>query len=290
MPELETDLKSMTYNAQQWAAMIEEHVTNRPYEDVRAKALSVAMPKIMRVLLGNLKEAIAAPAGGHGPGEFDIPEFRDPLLRTFNNEKIVQVMDDQIDLEEGALLYAGTWEDWADGIEAAREALGLGGGNFTKTQRAKFWRDFIYGPARIGMDEHLYANEDKYTEGGRLNAQELYKTTIQARLMEWEGGAPYWLILEYGNHDNNLAFPRFRGTFFLEKSRREAQLIYTRELLNIENQVENIVLREVEKFLDNPDSYEPYDILAQFYADSKKYNVYVTKTRRIGVALRVRRT
>ena len=287
---IENILGKTTYNAGQWAIALEEYVAQRPDDDKQAKSYGKARKKVMIVLMGNLRDAIAAPAGGHGPGEFDTSALREPLLAAFDNEEIFQVFDGYVDLEEGAYLLAGDEQDWADGIAAARESLGLGGGKFTAAQRAKFWRDFIYGPARIGMDENIYSDEeDDYSEDARLQGKEWYDTTIQVRLMEWEGGAPYWVILEFGNQESNLAFPKFKGTHFLERSRREAQLIYDKEILDVENQEENIVLREVANFLDSPDDFEPYDILAEFYADSKKYHVYVTKRRRIGVALRVRR-
>ncbi len=289
MADFEKTLGKVTWNAGQWRDMIQQYVVDRPYEDMRGLVVAKSIRKIMDVLMANLREAIAAPAGDSGAGEFDTHLLREPLLRTFNNEEIVQIMDDQVNLEEGAYLLAGDEQDWADGIEAARENLGLGGGKYTRRERANFWRDFIYGPARIGMDPNIYVEEDDDAERKRIEAIEMYDETMRARLMEWEGGAPYWIVLEYGNHNSTLAFPRFRGTHFLEKSRRAGQLLYEQTLYDVENQTENIVKREVDRFLDNPDSYEPFDMLATFYAEGKKYRVYVTKMMRIGVTLRIRR-
>lgn len=294
MADFEATFGKLSWNADQWAVALDEYVAKRPKEDKQALALSKTIKKIMGLLKSNLRSAIAEPAGGHGAGEFDIPALRNPLLRVFSNDKIIQIANGYVDLEQGAIALAGDWTDWAAGIEAAREALGLGGGDFSLAQRAAFWRDFIYGPARIGMDENLYAGDEKKEKKAKQKlskAKKRYKATIEARLAKWteDGGAPYWLVLEHGNHESNLAFPRFKGTNFLKKTRKTAQRIYDESLLDIRTQEENIVFREVDRFLDNPEDYKPYDILATFYDEGKKYRVYVTKMMRIGVALRVRR-
>lgn len=288
-------LGKTTWNSNQWAEAIQKYVVDRPYEDMAATVLAKSIEKIKLVLMANLTAAIDKPAGGHGEGEFSTDVLRGPLIRAFSREGMVQIMDDEVDLLEGAFQFAGTEQDWQDGIVAARKELQLGGGDFTKRQRADFWRDFIYGPARIGMDPNLYVEEDDDAEKKRLAAIKMYDRTIEARLEKWgglveeEGGAPYWIILEHGNADSTLAFPRFRGTNFLEHSRKEGQKIFDQTKLDVENQVENIIFREVEKFLENPDSYKPYDALAIFYAEGKRYFVYVTKYKRIGTTLRIRR-
>ena len=46
--------------------------------------------------------------------------------------------------------------------------------------------------------------------------------------------------------------------------------------------------RELLDFLDNPYSGEPSNVFLRFKVEGKPYNLYVTPTRRLGLAQRIR--
>jgi HK97 gp10 family phage protein len=269
---IEQYLNNMTVNAKKWAFFLQESVGKPPAEQ-EALALKRALPEIRDIIISNLDEAITKP-----PAEYDYSFYIADLRTSFSKEGIVRVVNGKIDLDTGAREIAGDEDDLYEGIQYARAKLKVTGAGGTK-KAAEFWKTAVYGAAR-GGEVAVKRGKKKIS-----STVDLYDETIEARKAGFKRTTPYWLFLEFGTR-SKYAFPAFGGTNFLRKSQRQAQKIFDIALEAVTNQAENIVLKETEKFIENPDSYAPREVLKEFYADGRTHLVYVTPTRRIGVRLR----
>jgi len=178
---------------------------------------------------------------------------------------------------------AGDMGDFIEGVEQAKIELGIDKRTGTAAQRAKFWKDVVW------------PNDT------------LYDTTLSMRFQMWGGLAPYWILIENGNYGSSLAYPRFTATYFfynavrkiiddltslVEVKRREREKLLKEKEPEVDekyNKREITLIEEsVARFLDNPEIFQPGDVLNVFtnLETQREYEIYVTKTRRIGVHLR----
>lgn len=260
--------EALTYNAQQWALYFEEHESLGDAAERHSKALEMIIYEALDILRYELVKAIEK------TGEYDYLPLKERLLEVFDNINMVRssLRDDSIyfDLEG----IAGDTGDLQDGINFAREMIGVSGKR-TKQQKAYFWRHFIYEPGVLGLGD-----EDAIEKGGLM-----YADTVAWRLQGWKGLAPYWYWLEHGNEDSDLAFPKFGGTNFRMIAEERATALFRSALAQVDLEARNIIYEAAENYLQNPEAYKEFDILGQFYASGQGYLVYVTATRKIGVAL-----
>jgi hypothetical protein len=252
---------SMTYNAEQWSDYFLEEGVNRSQKDRYAEVLSRIQQDILAIISANIKQETV----GHKEyGRFGW--MTSELITAFNNVDIIRVDPTTgiIDLYKGAEAIAGTLEDYDTGVLAAYAELDMGTGK-SPAKRAQIWKDIIW------PNDYLYTK------------------TMAARRRGWGDKAPWWNWLEYGNKGLEGAFPQVGPTSFLFLAQTEANELFQTTLESVENEEYNIVEQAYARFLLDPDSYSVHDVLGEFYMESKRYNIYVTPTFRIGVAQRIRR-
>lgn len=158
----------------------------------------------------------------------------------------------------------------------------------TKAQRDAYWRNVVYASrdADIGYyeseDDNASLELDDVKEAGNL-----YDNTIKLRLQAWGGLSPYWFLLEYGN-DGEGAFPTNDATNFLSWSSREIKSEMEDLVRSVSDELGRNINTSLLNFLDNPYSAEPRDVFLQFRVEGTPYNLYVTPTRQLGLAQRIR--
>lgn len=240
----------------------------RLYQTVVGAAYNRVLPQMQAVLRANLDRAIATAT------EYAYPPLRQPLENAVGQEGFIRVYGNitYVDIEFDTARYLGTENDFWDGIVAARDALGVSGKG-TLAQRAAFWRNKVYTPFIEGGDE----DEDA----------DLYVNTIAARLNQWGGLAPYWLFLEYGNQDGEGAFPRNSATYWLTNSREDLRRIMQESVQSVEREMGSEINTELLNFLADPSSGQPRDIFDIFFVEGQRYHLYITPTRRLGLAQRI---
>lgn len=262
----------LTSNAQEWVQYFENVPTEYDDRDIYALALSKTIDQIMNILLNSLEEAVES--AGIEDNEFRRDLLKSKLLQVFNNYGIIQIAGGRLFFD--AETIAGDWNDFSDGIEFARSMLPQPKKAVSPEQKARFWRIFVY-PTYSGDGEE--EDDDEEGEG------DLWSSTIRLRQMAWGDKAPYWLILEFGNSENKLAYPHTEPTRFLYKATLKAQSLYDAAVRSVEVESTNLLEDAAVEFADNPDSFEEYDVLRTFYAGSERYYIYITSTRKVGIAL-----
>jgi hypothetical protein len=259
----------LTANAQAWAQYFEQEAQRNLTPEVRhSQALFFVFDEIMATLLDELRRAIETTE------EYSYQPLRDNILEVFSNRSIVKtsLADDSIYFNAEGV--AGDTGDLWDSIEYARQLIGVST-NTSKEQKAAFWRNFIYAPARLGE-----GNEGMIEEGSAM-----YQQVIELRLAGWRGLAPYWYWLEHGNEGSGLEFPSTGATNFLYKAQQKATALFKSALNRVDLETSNIIQEAAENYLQNPDTYTQFDVLGDFSFQGRQYLIYVTKTRLVGVAL-----
>lgn len=253
--------EEMTYNAKQWADYFLENAVLRDKTDKYAEALRRVQRQILSIISRSIADAIES------NDEYNRRTWMErDLKRSFNNPDIIRVDPEtgEIDLYIGAEEEAGNWEDFWEGYEAALAEIAPTAFRATAEVRANIWRERIY------PDDYLYGK------------------TMAARRRYWGDKAPWWLWLEHGNMGLDGAYPQNTATGFLFLAQDEANDLFKKALIEVENEEYNIVEQAYLQFLDNPDKYSVHDVLAKFYVGSTEYKIYVTPTRRLGVTQRIR--
>jgi len=251
----------MTYNAEGWADHFLEEGVQRDQADRYAEVLRRTQRAILSIISNSIKLAIT------GHTEYSRYNWMlTSLITAFNNPDIIRIDPETgiLDLFVGAEENAGDWEDYDVGVLAAYEELEMGTGK-SSAKRAQIWKDIIW------PDDYLYSK------------------TMAARRRGWGDKAPWWNWLEVGNEGLDGAFPQNPSTSFLFLAQDEARTLFNATLESVENEEFNIVEQAWARFMNDPEGYEPFDVLDEFYAEGKKYLVYITATRRLGVTQRIRR-
>lgn len=274
---LEQELKKLSVRAGQLAEQISDGalVTD---ERIVQNALALVIDQLQSILLTNLQEAITTTK------EFNIPQLSAPLLEAFSNPRLIGAdPSGEVIILENTLNIVGNENDFKDGIEAARSILGLKSVN-TITQRADFWKNFIYRPVREGA-----AAPEIIGRGRKRNfkrkAQEFYSETIEARQLAWGQLVPYWYVLNYGTNyegKSKYAHPRFRATNFILNSERVGTVILLDAIIQVNDQLDNIILREFETFLERED-LQIGEVIKRFFVDGLPFEAHVTSTGQFGV-------
>lgn len=267
--------EALTTNAADWANYFSTVAVEYDSTDIDAVALSECIYTIMDILMEELEDAINR--AGTEDGEFKRPLLKDHLMQVFHNYDIIQIAGGTVHIN--AETVAGDINDFWDGIEAARANL-PGEGTMSAVQKANFWRHSVY-PSYSSSSGITAQTMGDYEE----EDEDLWSQTIAMRLQAWGDKAPYWLILEFGNAENELAYPHNEPTRFRYKAERRAQAVFDSAAERVEVQATNLVEDAAERFVNNPDAYQQYDVLEQFFSKGNLYYVYITSTRRVGVAL-----
>jgi len=272
----------ITRNAEDWARYFE---TNRYSPEVEKDRVSTAFGKIKTsaydIIKGELEYAIEN-ASSVGESEFSRPALKEPLMRAFLSDEMLRVTEDGVVYLDTAI--AGDEADLQDGINAAREVIktfAKSDKQMSPLQKSNFWRRIVY--PSYGNEGGELTDTEGYGEMG-----DLWTATMQLRFMNWNGLAPYWLFLENGDSFTGgagIPYPPHRPTNFVYKIETKLNKMMNLALLEVDSLESEAVEETMEYFVADPEHYEVYDILEEFYRDGRKYYVYITPTRQIGVAL-----
>ncbi|MHA2084945.1 MAG: hypothetical protein ACXABD_14400, partial [Candidatus Thorarchaeota archaeon] len=75
------------------------------------------------------------------------------------------------------------------------------------------------------------------------------------------------------------------ATYFVDKAEGRANEVFELALEEMADRAENIVYEAVDLYISDPESFQPYDVLASFWEQGRPYEVYITETGRIGTRL-----
>lgn len=247
----------LTNNAKKWAGFFEQRLDSvSANSDVFALALSRIYQNLKDILISELDKAIdAAP-------EYSYEPMNDRLHTAFSKDGIIAVTESGI-VYIKAEEYAGSRQDFWDGIRAARLLVSKGRGT-NRAKRAAYWQ-MIYGAYMAG-------------DSG------VYDKTISARLSAWKDLAPYWLYLNHGNSNSKYAFPVNRPTRFVEKAEKKCTKLLASEVIRVLDEERRLIADNLNQFYVNTDKFDPSTRLRTFYDSGRRYRIYVTKTKRIGVS------
>jgi hypothetical protein len=252
----------MTYNAEGWADHFLEEGVQRDQADRYAETLRRTQRAILSIISVSIKLAIS------GHTEYSRYNWMETnLITAFNNPDIIRIdpVTGILDLFVGAEENAGDWEDFWSGYEAALAEIAPNAFRASPEKRAQIWQDIIW------PDDYKYSK------------------TLAIRRNAWGDKAPWWNWLEVGNKGLDGAFPQNPATSFLFLAQDEARILFNETLESVENEEFNVVEQAWTRFMNDPEGYKPFDILDEFYAEGKRYMVYITATRRLGVTQRIRR-
>lgn len=242
--------------------------------------------RLFYILMDELDKALASndEYGGYPIAVLHLHEvFSDPDMLSVRDGKI------QINAER----IAGSQADFDDGVRSARERLKLG--KLKKRSARNFWKTYIYKPYREGIvpKGKLLGKPQRGVRRKRFDwleyASRKYPLTIQVRMEEWgTHKAPYWILLDKGNVGKRGAYPHNQATNFIYSATLRLNNVYEFEKSEVSSEYASELEREINRFLANPEEYEPGYIFDTIEQEGKRYSIYVTRTKRLGVALRPR--
>jgi len=266
-----------------WEGKVEQF-TEIAAQKVRELGIAIIQDEITRAL-------IEAP-------EFAYPPLEDRLRAVFSSPEIIKTRREGVRI---AAELAGTPTDLWEGIERARQSLGIG--HTLDIQRASvFWKERIYRPAREGLQRpRSFKKLSKWSyykgyKGRRtqetfdyqMYAREKYDATIAARLGSWAGKAPFWILIDQGNLGGNKGgtpYPTNGPTNFVKVAQARLNQLYRQIMIDITEQFMGALSQEVVSFLENPVDYEPGTILGNFEYAGRAYTITAQAGGEIGVAL-----
>jgi len=254
--------KEMTFNAESWSDYFHKEGVQRDKTDRYAETLRRVQRDILAEIIQSIKDAVS------GSKEYSrYGWMQSELVTAFNNPNIIRVDPETgiLDLFAGAEEEAGDFDDFWSGYEEAVAEIAPNAFRADPERRAEIWEKVVY-PSNT-----------------------LYSKTMALRRRAWGDKAPWWNWIEYGNIGLSGAFPQDAASSFLFLAQDRARAIYSQALANVENEEFNVVEQAYARFLLEPDAYKVFDVLGEFYQEGKKFKIYVTPTRRLGVAQRIRR-
>jgi hypothetical protein len=245
---------------------------------VISSALSKVHGKILELLLANLRNAISDTV------EYDTPLLRGHLLSVFDNPDMIHATPEgDVDILSQAYVIAGDFSDFQEGIDAARAQLGVTGEQDI-AQRAAFWENFIYGPARENRAAPKSVKKGQKA-AVRAAGKGMYQETIDARVGEWDDMAPFWIWMEEGN-TGPWVYPVIHATNFVEKTEDQGQILLDQAIIEKEEEMQSVLEQELRAFASNTGAIRRSNagrILSEVLVDGQPFEIYVTPTKRIGV-------
>lgn len=285
------ELKTLTYNAEQWYDYLLSEIERGDYEierDIAGVAFSRCHIQLLEILIAEMERA------AHSTVEYSHPVLFEPLRRAFDNPDLLEYVtsEKKIIIKPNVEFYLGTSEDFWEGVTFARDMIketNKSGKHLkTKEQRARYWREHIYPQGESSKAEDLFNILENTQDNSEGVADEtnLYLRTMAWRFQSWGQKVPYWTWLEFGGQGEG-AYPRDleRGTHFIFKAEQRCTELFKRYVEDVRYNATNLVENALSDFVKNPEKYRQYDILQEFYSEGRPYLIYVTSTRKIGVAL-----
>jgi hypothetical protein len=237
--------------------------------------------------------------------EFDLPIFREPLISAIRRDEsiVFSIVSDVVVVEIDLDNTAGRLEDYISAVESVRQ-------NFPRTlapvDASRYWRYFLYGQARDGlrMKKRRKKGQRGRTPSHKEEGTQRYFDTIQDRIASMSSPAPWWSILNDGNAvfgGSGTPYPNNPATHFVDtattkilldfsgKVAKEQNLLFTR--LQLENYGGENILQDIYRAIEqlnfnNAREFIPGHILQELLIKDRLYKLYITRTGRLGLALR----
>lgn len=255
-----TYIPALTHKSREWANTFQVRS-----EDAIKRLYPVALGEVLNEIVSIIKDEINRAIGNSN--EYTRYQW----MRTRLIEKLAVpeavVLDSntgRIYLREGFENLGGDMGDFWDGVEAVRSDLRKDSGGtkaLSLAQKAAFWRNKVWP-------------SDYY-----------YSHTMAARRRYWGDLTPWWIWLDVGNSDSTYAYPTSGATYFVDRAEGRANEIFEQAVDEMTDKAENLINEAVDLYLSDPESFEPFDILASFWEQGRPYEVYITETGRIGTRL-----
>ena len=244
--------------------------------------------------------------------EFDEDFFRSRLLRVCTSrainlslvtgELVVNILLDEV---------AGSLTDYASAIRVVRDQLSEDRKSPAPSRElsSKFWKEKFYGPAREGktVTRRVYNKETKQYTTKDITAQQIdkYWYTMQLRMSEAGGIAPFWEILDKGSQffssyedSGGEGYPVTEPTNFVDKTitaiqelfrtdRREYEDYLYRQCDRMREQIDEgkSALDEVDRMISELESVDEAALLMEKigerieYADREKIESLLNEIR-----------
>jgi hypothetical protein len=242
--------------------------------------------------------------------EFDDSFFIDRLFRGITSETI------RLQLIEGQLLVtinldetAGSLSSYAQAIRIVREQLraNIKTPPPSRELASHFWKEKIYGPAREGktVTRRVYDRKTKAYQTKDITAEQTQKywDTMQARMAQAGGIAPFWEILDKGSQffssyedSGGEGYPITEPTNFVDRSITEIQELFRtdrreyedsmyRECDRFREQIEEgrRILEEIDRMIEELESLDEAALLMEKigerieYADREKIEALLSE-------------
>jgi hypothetical protein len=253
-------IPTLTHKSREWARIFEA----RSEEAIR-RLYPVALGEVLDDIVNIIEEELEYAVGNSN--EYDRYQWMLQELKDTIAVPEVVVLDrntGRIYLREGIENLGGDEGDFWDGVEAVRADLkeeSESTKELSIAQEAAFWRNKVWP-------------SDYY-----------YSRTMAARRRYWGELTPWWIWLDSGNSDSTYAYPTSGATYFVDKAEGRANEVFELALEEMADRAENIVYEAVDLYISDPESFQPYDVLASFWEQGRPYEVYITETGRIGTRL-----
>lgn len=252
-------IPTLTTRSREWAEIFrrrQQEATRRLYP----VALGEILDDIVVILKEEIEEAVAASS------EYNRYQWmKNELIKKVCVPEVV-VLDARIGriyLREGIENLGGGWDDFWDGVNNVRADLEEESEStrvLTVAQKAAFWRN------KVWPSDHYYSR------------------TMKARRNYWGDLTPWWLWLDAGN-SSSYAHPQNEATYFVDEAEGRANELFDQTMDDLYEEIDNIMSDAIALYINDPEAYAPYDVLAEFYEQGRAYEIYVTETGRIGTRL-----
>lgn len=253
-------IPALTHKSREWANIFQtraDDATKRLYPVVLGEVLD----DIVIIIEEEIKDAII------NSKEYNRYKWmEEKLIKKLSVPEAV-VLDSntgRIYLREGFENLGGDIDDFWDGVEAVRADLAEESTStkvLSAAQKAAFWAN------KVWPSDHYYSH------------------TMASRRRYWGDLTPWWIWLDSGNSDSTYAYPTNEATYFVDKAEGRANDTFDLALDKMLDEAENIVYAAVELYLSDPEAFEPFDVLAEFWERGRPYEIYITETGRIGTRL-----
>lgn len=248
---------SLTHKSREWANIFEKRA-----DEATRKLYPVALGEVLNTIVNNIKDEIEYAIDNSN--EYDRYQWMKGRLveKLAVPEAIVMNSNTgRIYLREGFENLGGDIDDFWDGVEAVRSDLREESQSkkvLSAAQKAAFWKNKVWP-------------SDYY-----------YSHTMAARRRYWGDLTPWWIWLDSGNSDSVYAHPTSGATYFVDKAEGHANEVFEAALDTMADRAENIIYEAVDSYLSDPESFQPFDVLASFWEQGQAYEIYITEHGRIG--------
>lgn len=250
-------IPALTHKSKEWANIFEARA-----DEATRKLYPVALGEVLNTIVNTIKAEIEYAI--ESSDEYDRYQWmKEKLIKKLAVPEaiIMNRNTGRIYLREGFENLGGDINDFWDGVEAVRADLAEESTStkvLSAAQKAAFWAN------KVWPSDYLYSH------------------TMASRRRYWGDLTPWWIWLDSGNRDSVYAFPTSGATNFVDKAEGHANELFEAALEEMAVEAENIIYDAVASYISDPESFQPFDVLASFWEQGQAYEIYITEHGRIG--------